>query len=355
MKAARLDAYSDRIDGVRIDEVPLPEPARGQVRVRMRYAPINPSDLNFVHGTYETALRRMIWNQGRDVTAAVHFDAAQTRACPQPPFTLGGEGVGVVETSGGGLLANRLRGKRVAVAAGPPLGTWAEATVVDATRCVVLPELVSDEQASMFFVNPLTAWILVNEVLRVQRGQWLAISAAGSALGKSVLRMAQRQGFRTLCVVRSEATRPELELLGADAVVVTAQQDLFAEVARLTAGQGVEAAIDCIGGQTGADLLRCLRADGRLVIYGTLGNAPLQIPGRDLMMPQAQLIGFLLPSWLAGQSLLTRLRIVRQVKRLMGEGVFETEIGARFPLDQIGAALAAATQAGRRGKVLLTF
>lgn len=353
MKAARLHAYTDNLADVRVDEVPVPQPAHGQVLVRMTLSPVNPSDLNFVHGTYEQALSRILWNQDRAAGAPVFFDPQRTRPCPQPPFTLGGEGVGVAERSGGGFLARRLIGKRVAVAAGPPLGAWAQWTVVDAKRCVVLPDTVPDEQASMFFVNPLTAHILVNEVLRIRRGEWLLITAAGSALGKSVVRMAKRQGFRTLCVIRSNAHTSDLSALGADAVVETDTQDLLAEVFRLTGGRGVAHAIDCVGGELTANVVRCLGLGGRLVIYGTLANAPVPLPGRDLMMPVAAIEGFLLPNWLALQTPLTLLKVLRTVKQLMGQGVFDAEVGQIFNLDQVADALSASVERGRAGKILI--
>lgn len=116
MKAVRVQAFTQRPDDIGIDEVPLPEPAHGQIRVRMLMCPVHPSDFHFVRGIYYQALERVIWNQGR--TAAdprVCFDPGRSNECPVPPYTLGAEGVGIVDASGGGLLAKHLVGKRVAV------------------------------------------------------------------------------------------------------------------------------------------------------------------------------------------------------------------------------------------------
>jgi NADPH:quinone reductase-like Zn-dependent oxidoreductase len=354
VKSARILAYTQQPSGIRIDEVPIPEPAAGQVRVRMLLSPVNPSDLNFVRGTYHQALQRIIWNQpGAAGDGRVYFDPDRRSPCPQPPYALGGEGVGVVDACGGGFLARRLRGRRVAVASGPPNGTWQQYTVVDAKRAVVLPESVPDEQAAMFFVNPITAYVMIREVLAVPRGGWVMVTAAGSALGKSVVRMGKRDGFRTICVVRSDANSAELTALGADAVIETQRHDLVAEVARITGGRGVGYALDCVGGELTGDVLRCLGLNGRLVIYGTLADSPLQVPGRDLMMPVAHVSGFLLPNWMALQSPLKLLGVLRAVKRLTIEGIFHTEIGTTFPLEQAAQAVAAALEPGRTGKVML--
>lgn len=350
MKSARLTALTDDPADIRVVEVPRPEPGPGQVRVRMRLAPVNPSDLNFVRGTYRAALERMVWNHG---SAQVWFDPARRNPCPEPPYALGGEGLGVVDACGSGLLARRLSGRRVAVAGVPPNGTWQEYVVVDARRAVPLPERIDDEQGAMFFVNPITAVVLVNEVLRVRRGEWVLMTAAGSSLAQGIVRLGRRAGFRTLCVVRSGAGVEALRALGADAVVATDRDDLVSEVARITAGAGVPHALDCVGGEVAGQVVRCLGPGGHLVLYGTLANAPVAVPSRDLMMPMTRVSGFLLPTWLAGQSPLKLLGILRSVRRLIADGVFHAPVAQTYPLERVAEAVAASLQPGRPGKILL--
>lgn len=354
MKAVRLDHFTSDPADIRIEDVPMPEPGAGQVRVRMMLSPVNPSDLNFVRGTYYDALARIVWNQPRNgARPPVSFDPGHQNACPMPPYTLGGEGVGRVDACGSGFLARRLRGKRVAVASGPPEGTWQEYVVVDAKRAVALPDSIPDEQAAMFFVNPITAYVMIHEVLEVPRGGWVLLTAAGSAVGKSIVRLGARAGFRTICIVRSSANTAELTALGANAVIETDTQDIVTEVARLTQGRGAGYALDCVGGELAAQVVRCLGLNGRLVIYGTLANSPMAIPGRDLMMPVAGIEGFLLPNWMSQQSPLKLLSVVRAVKKLTVAGVFHTEVTEKFPLEQAAAAVSATLRAGRTGKVML--
>jgi NADPH:quinone reductase-like Zn-dependent oxidoreductase len=354
MKSARIDAFTQEPSDIRVEDVPVPDPGPGQVRVRMRLSPVNPSDLNFVRGTYHHALERIIWNRDRPGgETRVFFDPARGNPCPVPPYSLGGEGVGIVEASGGGFLANRLRGKRVALVSGPPQGTWQEYTVVDAKRAVTLPDAIPDEQAAMFFVNPLTAYAMVRDVLDVPRGGWLLVTAAGSSLGKSVVRLGQRDGFRTICVVRSGANTAELTALGADAVIETSRQDLVGEVARITGGRGVGYALDCVGGPLTGEVVRCLGFGGRLLVYGTLDDSPIAIPSRDLMMPGAEISGFLLPNWVSRQSPLKLLGVLRDVKRLMVDGIFHAEVAETYPLAAAADAVAAAIKPGRTGKVMI--
>ena len=355
MKAVRVQAFTQRPDDIGIDEVPLPEPAHGKIRVRMLMCPVHPSDFHFVRGIYYQALERVIWNQGR--TAAdprVCFDPGRSNECPVPPYTLGAAGVGIVDASGGGLLAKHLVGKRVAVGGGgPPNGVWQEFAIVNARRAVAVPDSLPDEQAAMYLANPISAYVMVKEVLKVPRNSWLLVTAAGSALGKSVVRIGKREGFRTICVVRSSANTAELASLGADAVVETDHVDLVTEVARLTGGQGVRSALDCVGGSLTGQVLRCLGLNGQLVVYGTRADAPIEFPARDLMMPLAQVTGFYLGNWMAQQSPLRLLRLLHAVKRLTAEGVFETDVSGTYPLEQVSAAVAASIKPGRTGKVML--
>ena len=353
MKSAQINAFTQSTRDIHVVDVPVPQPGPGQIRVKMLMSPVNPSDLNFLHGTYHEALERIIWNQGQAGDGRVFYDPTLNNACPVPPYALGGEGVGLVDAVGSGLLARRLAGKRVAIAGGPPSGTWQEYAVVDARKAVALPAEISNEQGAMFFVNPVTAYVLVREVLRVPAGNWLLLTAAGSALGKSVVRMGRLYGFKTLCLVRSGANSQELLELGADAIVQTDQQNLPAEVFRITSGKGVPHAIDCVGGDLAAQVVRCLGLNGRLVLYGTLANSPLQLPVRDLMMPVAHVSGFLLPNWMMQQSALKLLRILRRVKKLTIKGVFATEVTGSYPLEQVAEAVSAASQPGRTGKVML--
>ena len=353
MKSTRLGSFTQNAGDIEVVDIARPEPGPGQVCVRMLLSPVNPSDLNYVHGTYHAALQRIIWNQGAGPNDGVYFDPAHENPCPAPPYALGGEGMGIVESVGSGFPARRLAGKRVAIAAPPPNGAWKEYVVVDALKAVALPDAITNDQGAMFFVNPFTAYVMTRDVLKVPRDQWLLVTAAGSALGKSVVRLGKLFGFKTLCVVRSDSNSDVLRELGANAIVETDHQNLVQSVSEITSGKGVGYAIDCVGGDLTADVVRCLGLRGRLLVYGTLANSPLVVPLRDLMMPGAEIAGFLLPNWLAAQSPIRLLGTLRTVRRLMAKGLFETEVTETFELHQVSQAIAAATRPGRTGKVML--
>ncbi|MBL8798787.1 MAG: zinc-dependent alcohol dehydrogenase family protein [Planctomycetia bacterium] len=328
MKAVVFDRFGDPAEVLQVRDVPVPQPAAGQVRVRMLASPVNPSDLMVVRGLY-----------GR---------------LPNLPATPGFEGVGVVEAAGPGLLGWLRKGKRVAVLNAHG-GTWQEQVLVPARQVVPIAVGVSDQQAAMFFVNPATALVMIRHVLRVPRGAWLLQTAAGSALGRMVIRLSKLDGFRTINVVRRREQGEELLRLGADAVICTADEAIDERVRALTDGKGVPCALDAVGGATGSAVVSALAPGGRLLVYGTLAGEPLTIPPRALMVADAHVEGFWLSNWARRQGVLPMLRLFRQINALLADGQFATEVGATFTLDEIQQAARAAETPGRTGKVLLRF
>src|SRR5262249_9031452 len=153
-------------------------------------------------------------------------------------------------------------------------GNWQEKTIVPAKQVVPVPDDIPDDQAATFFVNPATAFVMTRWVLGVPRGAWLLQTAAGSALGRMVIRLGRLDGFRTINVVRRREQVEELKRLGADAVICTADESIEERVKQLT-GTGVPYALDCVGGATGSAVVRALGPRGRMLVYGTLALEPL--------------------------------------------------------------------------------
>ncbi len=329
MKAAVFDRFGIPEEVLHIRDLPTPEPGRNQVRVRMIASPINPSDLLVVRGEY-----------GR---------------LPTLPATPGFEGVGRVEKSGGGLvplIRGLSPGKRVAVLSGGG-GAWQEQVVVSARQLVPLPDDIPDEQAAAFFVNPASALAMTQHVLAVPEGAWLLQTAAGSSLGRMVIRLGKHFGFRTINVVRRREQVEELKRAGADAVIATDSESLVDRVRELTGGEGVRYAIDAVGGETATAVVQALGAEGRLLVYGTLSGQPMALDTRTLMVGHKSVEGFWLSEWVRGRKVLAMLRLFRTIRSLLQAGVLTSEVGATFALADIQKAVVQAAQPGRAGKVLL--
>jgi NADPH:quinone reductase-like Zn-dependent oxidoreductase len=291
----------------------------------MLASPINPSDLMYVAGKY----------------------GLRTRL----PATPGFEGVGIVEAHGGGVLGWLRKGKRVAVI-NDRIGNWGEYTVTKARQVVPVPDDLGDEQAATFFVNPATAIIMIRQVLQVRRGEWLLQSAAGGELGKMVIRLGRKDGFRTMNVVRRREQVEELKKLGADEVIVESDGPIPEQVAKL-APDGVRHAIEPVGGATGTAIIASLALGGRCLLYGSLTDEPVSVHPRLAIGNGLRVEGFWLGAWARQSGVLTMLKLFRQVRALMREGVLQSTFAGTYPLEEVCKAVEHAAAPGKGGKVLL--
>jgi NADPH:quinone reductase-like Zn-dependent oxidoreductase len=260
--------------------------------------------------------------------------------------------VGIVDQAGPGLLGRWVEGKRVAVinSAG---GNWAEYAVIPARQARPIPADIPDEQAATFFVNPATVLAMVRHVLGVPKGEWLLQSAAGSTLGKMIIKLGRHDGFRTLNVVRRSEAKEELTRLGADAVISSSEGPIEEQVKRITGNQGVRFALDPIGGETGTGVFQSLGSGGRMVIYGTLSGAPIQIDPRQIISGRKVVEGFWLGHWMRDRSIPSSLLLFREIAVLIRHGVLASDLGPSYPLQDIKAAVRCADAVARGGKVIL--
>lgn len=330
MKAIQFDQFGEPAHVLTLRESAVPEPGPEEVRVRILASPVNPSDLLFVRGVY----------------AGVQ---------PRFPSPAGFEGAGLVDAIGP-HVAGLIRGQRVAVLNGEKGGNWAEYTVVPARRLIPVPDDLSDEQVASFFINPASAIAMVRYVLAVPRGEWLLQSAAGSELGRMIIRLARHDGIRTLNIVRRRASVAELERQGADAVIASTEGPIDEQVRRIAGAQGVKYAIDPVAGEMGTQMYQALSDDGRMLVYGSLTGEPIRV-GAD---PRFVLAGhrilevFWLGYWQQGLDETAQRDLYGEIVTLMRKGVLTTSATLTFSLDEIGAAVKQAESTGRKGKVLLT-
>ncbi len=336
MKAVRFDRYGEPKDVLTVTEHPVPVPGPGEVRLKIKLSPVNPSDLLYVRGHYSGV--------------AEHF-----------PSGAGFESVSVVDALGPGVEGPPV-GRRVFAHNGSG-GNWSEYVVLPAQTAWPVPDDLPDEQVASLMINPATAILMVRHVLAVPRGQWLLQSAAGSELGRMIIRLAKHDGIRTVNVVRRREAVQELKDLGADEVIVSSDGPIDEQVRRIVGPRGVDFALDPVAGQTGSQIFRSLSPDGRMLLYGslsgegiTVGDDPrLTLSGRRTVevywlgywLTRLQKSGFFPPGRPAIQQL------IEEIAGLIRTGVLETSPGKRFGLDQIRAAVTEAESVGRSGKVLI--
>ncbi len=352
MKALIYEKYGRAGEVLQLSEVPEREPGEGEVKVKILLSPVNPSDIyNTIERTYEEAVGKAIWNYGR-LDGKYDIDPQGTRSIPALPHIPGLEGVGIVVKAGKGLWGKFLLGKRVVVI-GAKTGNWQQFNVVSAAQVLPIGKQLSDEQAATFFVNPLSAYLMSREVLKCRSGDVLLQSAANSELGKMVIRLGKKYGFQTINLIRNKEQELHLKSIGATHVIDIKSEDLRQRVYDITDGKGVAYALDPIGGELASNMIQCLGMKGHMLVYGTLTRDPLQFSPRDLMTPLTRIEGFFLTNWLADQSMLKKLGIIRRAGKLIKKGILKSEIGPVYPIEEFRSALEVVNNPGNKGKVLL--
>ncbi|WP_192600419.1 zinc-dependent alcohol dehydrogenase family protein [Sporosarcina limicola] len=248
-KCIKFHEFGTPNEVLKVEEKIVHPPLEGEVLVRMRMCPINPSDLIPIKGAYSHRI-----------------------SLPGIP---GYEGVGIVEEVGS-AVSKELIGRRVLPLRGE--GTWQEFVKTAAELAVLVPNSIDDYTAAQLYINPLTAWIICTEELKLKPGDTLLVNTCGSAIGRIFAQLARTLGFRLIAVTRNNTYTKELMELGATHVINTAGFSLQDTVMELTNGRGVDAAIDSIGGPAGAALVFCIRPNGVLLTIGLLSGIPVNWP-----------------------------------------------------------------------------
>jgi NADPH2:quinone reductase len=249
MKAIRFAKFGGP-EVLQLEDITLPEPGEGQVRVRHTVIGINFIDTYQRSGLYPVSL----------------------------PSGLGLEAAGIVEALGP-QVATLKKGDRVAYCSGP-IGAYAEANNVDARRVVKVPPGISDETAAAALLKGMTVQYLLKRTYPVKAGQTILFHAAAGGVGLIAGQWAKHLGVTVIGTVGSEDKIALAKSNGYAHVLNSRKDDWVKRVRELTGGKGVPVAYDSIGKDTFTGSLDCLAIRGMLVSFGnSSGAVPAFEPG----------------------------------------------------------------------------
>lgn len=325
MAALVMKNHGGGAGALELVELPLPVPRPGEVLVRVAYAPVNPNDLMALRDAYEVK---------KPVGSVPGF-----------------EGSGRVE-GGSGLLARFMLGRRVAFAASPEGGSWAEFTTARVVQCVPLRARVNDVQGATFLTNPMTAMVLLEQARREGHTAVVQAAAAG-ALGTMVARLAPRLGVTLINVVRSEAQVAALRAHGVQHVLDSSKPDFVAELSALCRRLHATLALDPVGGPLTGSLLDALSERGVVRIYGRLSGAPTSFDIDAVLFHGKRIEGFTMYDWVKNTSMLRQLLTVMAVQRQL-HGPLATEVRRIAPLSDYVSALGDYERSMSGGKLLFS-
>lgn len=251
-----------------------------------------------------------------------------------PPAIPGVEAVGIVEAVGGSVSSLRI-GDRI-VYGGAPVGAYASARNLPAQRAVKLPQALADETVVSSFVKGITAHMLLTKLYPVGAGTTILLHSAAGGLGQLVTPWAKHLGATVVATVGSEAKAAVARAAGAHHVIVGRDADFGRAIADLTAGRGVDFAIDGVGGATLGKTLACVRPFG---VVASIGQSAGPIPPINVEdLGPRRSISLARPSVMAYMNGTQDYRTAAEaVLSAMAEGILRSE-GRAYPLSEAACA-----------------
>src|SRR5580698_4467279 len=288
-------------DVLKWEDVDVPAPGRGQVKIRHTAVAVNYRDILIRNGTHSVKL----------------------------PSGMGLEGAGVVEAIGPQVEGLKT-GDRVVCVSGPD-GAYAEARLVPAARVVKLPDTISERQAAGMMIRGMTARYLVRETYRVEPGSKILVHAAAGGVGTILCRWAKSLGAFVIGGVGSDDKIATALKNGCDHVINTGKGDFSGEVRALTNSEGVDAAYDSVGRATFEQSARSLRRRGLLVSFGEASGDPDPVPPRRLgQLGSIYLTQPSLPDYTATREEL--LTTANDLFEMVGSGKIHADATAEYAL-----------------------
>ena len=285
MKAVLIDRYGGP-EELRWGEAERPSPAPGEILVRVRAAGVNQADLTARANRYPE----------RTPVPGIYF--YPLRSLPAIP---GIEIAGEVAELGLGVTRWKV-GDRVCGISGS--GGYAEYARMLEWVAMPIPDGLDFVAGAAIPVAFLTAWLAICELMNVRRGETLLVHAVGAGVGQAMVQLGTLLGAR---VIGTEIAAEKLEraaALGLAAGCNSREQDFVAWALDQTAGRGVDAVVDTLGGAVFAGSLRALALNGRIVpLSTTLGATPEielgQIIGKHLSVFGMSMAAVLTPDRIA--------------------------------------------------------
>jgi NADPH2:quinone reductase len=309
MRAATYRHKGPAPDVLRIEVWPEPLPAAGEVRVKLAFSGVNPSDVKSRMGL-------------------------ASKLMDHPAVIPHSDGAGVIDAIGAGVPEEWLQ-RRVWVYNGQwgrACGTAAQQVVLPLQQVVALPDAVGFEVGASIGIPLMTAYHAVVSCGSLL-GKTVLVPGAAGAVGQYVVQLCRQAGARVIASVSSPEKATLAQALGAEACVNYREQDCTARVRELTQGQGVDCIIEVDAAANAARYGELLAFGGKVVVYGS-GQANVSVPFRPMIMGFATLYFFIvyrLPETVLRQT-------TQGITALLQAGALRHPATKVFELDDIAAA-----------------
>lgn len=305
---------------------PVPEPAKGEVLIRVAAAGVNRPDILQRQGAYAP-----------------------------PPGTTdlpGLEVAGDIVAVGPDVLRWKVGDKVTALVAG---GGYAEFCIAPAPQCLPIPGSLTMIEAAALPETFFTVWTNVFERGHLQAGETFLVHGGSSGIGTTAIQLASRSGSRVFATAGSAEKCSKCRELGASVAIDYKTEDFVKVVERETGGKGVDLILDMVGGDYINRNLQCLAVDGRLVQIAFLKGAKAEINFANVMVKRQTITGSTLRPRSVAQKGAIAQALEEKVWPLVATGEVRPQIHATFPLEQAAEAHRLMETSAHVGKIMLTL
>jgi NADPH:quinone reductase-like Zn-dependent oxidoreductase len=294
---------------LKIQEEPIPEPGKGEVRLNVKAIGLNRAEAMFRSGKY--------------------LESASL------PSKLGYEAAGVVAAVGPEVDKGWLGKKASTVPAFlmTHYGVYGEVAIVPATALAVYPEKLTPEEGTSIWMQYLTAYGALIAYAQITKTDFVVITAASSSVGIAAIEMVKAEGAISIATTRTSKKKATLVEVGATHVIAMEEEDFLARVKEITGGKGPRVIFDPVAGKGIELLAQAAAVGGTIFEYGALAPEPTPFPLFTALSKGLSIRGYTLREILSVPKL--RVKAEEYVFDHVEAGDFKPRIDRVFPFAQI--------------------
>lgn len=306
-----------------VRDVPVPEPGRTEVRIRVKAAGVNFPDTLIIRDLYQFK--------------------------PPLPFSPGGEAAGIVDAVGEGVSSVK-RGQRVLAMTGH--GAFAEYLIADASRVVLIPDAMPFDIAAGFTMTYATSHHALKQRAQLRAGETLLVLGAAGGVGLAAVEIGKLMGARVVAAASSDEKLALCRQYGADETINYAEEDLRDGIRRTCGGAGPDVVYDPVGDKYAEPAFRSIGWNGRYLVVGFAGGEIPRLPLNLPLIKGASIVGVFWGAFTAREPDVHRANMA-ELLGWLGEGRLKPYISRRFPLDDAAQAIRWMMDRKAMGKVLV--
>lgn len=314
-------------DVLQLSDVATPDPAASEIRVRVHATAVNRADLMQRRG---------------------HYPAPSGAPADIP----GLEYAGVVEALGQGVTHWQIGDRVMGLVAG---GSYAEYVITHEDEAMPMPSSLSFAEAAAIPEAFLTAHDALVVRLGMQPHESILIHAVASGVGTAASQLAKQMGCRVFGTARSAWKLARVAEYGVDVAIDVSAEDFVRVLNEQTAGHGVNAVMDLVGGDYLTPNLRALASLGRIVVVGLVAGARSELDMRLLLNKRALIVGTVLRARSLGEKIEVARAFMRDCADWLESGAVRPVVHQVLKMEEVREAHRIVEANENFGKIVLEW